>query len=88
MQNYEFFEVEEQNKDSGMYPDLLEHLNLFNRVSKIAIDYETEKTVLNIKLEDGAWSFFVFYDIGKSSPNKEAHEKLLKSFCFYMENMA
>lgn len=50
MQNYEIFEVEEQKNDSGIYPDLLAHLNLFNQVSKIILDYETEKTVLNIKL--------------------------------------
>lgn len=88
MQNYENFEIEEQKNDSGIYPDLLAYLNLFNQVSKITLDCETEKTVLNIKLEDGTWSFFVFYDIGNSSLNKEEHKKLYKSLCFYMENMA
>ena len=88
MQNYENFEIEEQKNDSGIYPDLLAYLNLFNHVSKITLDCETEKTVLTIKLEDGTWSFFVFYDIGNSSLNKEEHKKLYKSLCFYMENMA
>lgn len=88
MQNYDFQEIESSFKDSGIYPDLLEHLNLFNQVSKITLDCESEKTVLTIKLEDGTWSFFVFYDIGNSFLNKEALEKLLKSLCFYMENMA
>lgn len=87
-QDYEFFEIEEQKSDSGIYPDLLEHLNLFNQVSKISVSFAAERTTLSIKLEDGTWSFFVFYDIGCRSLNKEAHEKFLNSFCFYLENMA
>ena len=88
MLDYDFDEIEQPCKDSGIYPDLIAHLNLFNQVSKITLDCENEKTVLNIKLEDGTWSFFVFYDIGNSSLNKEEHKKLYKSLCFYMENMA
>lgn len=85
---YDDDEEEYTGEGSGIYPDLLEHLDLFNRVSKITIDCETEITVLSIKLEDGTWSFYCFYDVGNSELNREEHEKLLKSLNYYLGEMA
>jgi len=80
-------EEEYCGEDSSIHPDLIQYINLFNCVSEIKIDFDNERTGLEIKLEDGTWSFHIFYDVRDTEGKEEAHEKLYKSILYYLNEM-
>ncbi|MCR5218611.1 hypothetical protein [Treponema sp.] len=81
------YEEEEFIDDIGIHPNLVKYLDLFTRVSEIRIDYLNYYTVLTVRLDNGVWSFFVFYD-RIDNPNKQKnHENLIKSVLYYLGEM-
>lgn len=83
----EYEEEEYEGRGSGLHPDLERFIDMFNHVKEIKLDFDGNRSVLEIKLEDGTWSFCVFYDAGKNPLNKEAHERLLKSLDYYLDEL-
>lgn len=80
----EYEEEEYDGEGSSLHPDLERFIDMFNHVKEIKLDFDGYRSVLEIKLEDGTWSFCVFYDAGENPLNKEAHERLLKSLDYYL----
>ena len=80
-------EEESYGIDIGIYPNLTEQIDMFNRVKEIRVEYDNGYTVLQITLDNGTWSFWVFYDVTENINKKENHEKLIKSFVYYLGEM-
>ena len=84
-----YYEDEEEiiGEDRGVFPDLIDYLDLFTKVKEITLDCDNSKTSLVIKLDNGIWSFFVFYDVEENPLKAESHKKLLDSLGYYLGEM-
>ena len=80
-------QTNETEREAEYSPDLTDYLDLFNRVSEITIDSDQNHTTLAVKLQDGQWSFCVFYDQTENPLKKENHERMIKSLSYYLGEM-
>ena len=85
--NYYDDEEEVITNDRGIYPDLIDYIDLFTRVKEITVESDNSRTCLVVKLDNGQWSFCVFYDVTDNPCREENHNKLMNSFSYYLEQM-